>query len=205
MNPAMIFYRYKKVFGLFVLSFAMLAAIACGTSGDSFINDAAEGDAPASAGNSASILANRILSPTGAYGLDDLLAAGFKKSKQYDVTDLPAAVEVYYGFFGLDPYNRQEFEIRFYASHEDVLNIGVEWANEGTGLEAILLQNYQRWDEGLRERRICAANGGHHIGKCDNAKYSDYVIVGNMILMCQGKDVSESRGNCDGFLEAMGL
>ena len=202
MNPSTHIYRNKKVFGLFILSFALLAAIACGTSGDSFITS---NDAPAAAGDSGSILANRILSPTGNFSLDDLLAAGFKKSKTYDVSELPAAVEVDYGFFGLDPYNRQEYEVRFYASHEDVLNIGVEWADEGTGLEAILLANYQRWDEGLRERRICAANGGHHIGKCDNAKYSDYVIVGNMIMMCQGKDVNESRGNCDVLLKAMGL
>ncbi len=194
-------YRNKKVFGLLVFSFALLAAIGCGTSGDSFISN----DAPAAAGDSATVLANRILSPTGNFTLDDLLAAGFKKSKTYDVSELPSAVEVYYGFFGADTYNRKDFEIRFYASHEDVLSVGVEWADEGTGLEAILLQNYQRWDEGLRERRICAANGGHHIGKCDNAKYSDYVIVGNMIMMCEGKDLSESRGNCDAFTKAMGL
>ncbi len=196
------FYRNKRVFGLFVFSFALLAVVACGTSGDDFVSS---GDAPASAGNSSAAAANRILSPVGNYGLDDLVAAGFKKSKEYDVSDLPAAVAVHYGFFGLDPYNRQDYEARFYATHEDAVNIGVEWADEGSGLDAILLASDQRWDEGLRERRICAANGGHHIGQCTNAKYSDYVIAGNMILMCQGKDVSESRGNCDALIKAMGL
>ena len=201
MNPSTYIYRNNKVFGLFVLSFALLAAIACGTSGEAFTSS----DSPAAAGDSASVLANRIITPTGDFTLDDLLAAGFKKSKQYDVSDLPSAVEVYYGFYGTDPYARQDYEIRFYANHEDVLSVGVEWADEGSGLDAILLANDQRWDEGLRERRICAANGGHHIGQCTNAKYSDYVILGNMILMCQGKDVRESRGNCDAFLKAMGL
>ena len=194
-------YRNKRVFGLFVFSFALLAAVACGTSGDSFTSS----DSPAAAGDSSSVLANRILTPTGNFTLDDLVAAGFKKSKTYDVSELPSAVEVHYGFYGVDPYNRQDFEARFYATHEDAVSIGVEWADEGSGPNAILLASDQRWDEGLRERRICAANGGHHIGRCTNAKYGDYVILGNMILMCQGKDVSESRGNCDALTKAMGL
>ena len=130
------------------------------------------------------------------YTIQDFIDAGFKKSKTYDVEGLPEALEVLYGFYGVDPYKRQEYEVRFYPSHAEAIATGIDYADEVTGPDAVLLKDVQRYKEGLRERRLCTGNGGHHVGKCDLPKYFDYVVVGNMILLCQGKDSSISLQNC---------
>lgn len=189
--------RGKVRFWLLLLSASLAwAAVGCGTGGGGG-EEAASTDSSGSAGSQRIVATDRI------YTLDDFLDAGFKKSKEYDVTSLEGAQAAYYGFFGLDPYNRDEYEVRFYPNHEKAVNVGVAWADEATGPDAVVLHDTQRWQEGLTERRQCAGNGGHHSGKCDNAKYADYMVVGNMILMCQGKETAESLDNCKALLDEM--
>ena len=129
----------------------------------------------------------------------------FKLSKEYDVEGLNGADSAIYGFFGPDPYDRQEFEIRFYPDHETALVDGVDFANEATGPDAVIASSVQRWDEGLVQRRACAGNtrGSHHSGRCDIAKYGDYVIAGNVLLLCQGKDTETALNNCDALYSAL--
>ena len=129
----------------------------------------------------------------------------FKLGKKYDVEGLKGADKAIYGFFGPDPYDRREFEIRIYPDHETALGDGIDFANEATGPEAVIASSVQRWDEGLSQRRACAGNtrGSHHSGKCDNAKYGDYVVVGNVLLLCQGKDSETALSNCDGLYAAL--
>ncbi len=187
----------RKSLGLIVMLTAMaLLAVACGS-------DNGDGSASDGVGSGGSSGFAKIDMPEEVFTLDDLLAANFKKSKTYDVEGLEGATEAYYGFFGNDPYNRQEYEVRFYPSHQVALNPGVSYADEATGEDAVVLADVQRWDEGLTQRRQCAGNGGHHSGKCDNAKYGDYVVRGNMILMCQGKDSKGALDNCEALLDAM--
>ena len=52
---------------------------------------------------------------------DDFKAVGFKKDKTYDVSELPGAEAAYYGFWGLDPYEREDFEFRVYASQAEAI------------------------------------------------------------------------------------
>ena len=130
------------------------------------------------------------------YTIQDLLDAGFKKSKTYDVEGLPGATEVLYGFYGVDPYDRKEYEVRFYPDHTAATGTGIDYAEEVTGPDAVILKDIQRWKVGLTERRQCSGNGGHHSGKCDLPKYFDYVIVGNMVMLCEGKDSETSLQNC---------
>ena len=47
------------------------------------------------------------------FALDHLLDVGFKKDKSFDVEGLTAATHAYYGFWGLDPYDRKEYEAGF--------------------------------------------------------------------------------------------
>ena len=68
----------------------------------------------------------------------------FKLSKEYDVEGLQGAESAIYGFFGPDPYDRQEFEIRFYPDHETAMEDGVDFANEATGSEAVIASSVQR-------------------------------------------------------------
>lgn len=183
---------------MFALALVTIAAVACGT-------DNGDDGGSGGVGSSSKTGFAKIAEPEQTYNFKQISDAGFKKSKTYDVTDLDGATEAYYGFFGSDPYNRQEFEIRFYPSHQVALDTGVPFADESTGEDAVILEEVQRWDVGLSERRQCAGNGGHAAGKCDNAKYGDYVIRGNMILMCQGKDSIGALKNCEDLLKAVAV
>lgn len=189
---------HRSAWLMFALAVVAMAAIACGTD---------DGDGGGSGvGSSGKSGFAKIDAPEQMFTIEQIeadLGLLFKTSKEYDVTGLEGATGAYYGFFGSDPYNRQEFEIRFYPSHQVALDSGVSFADESTGDDAVILEDVQRWDEGLTQRRQCAGNGGHAAGKCDNAKYGDYVIRGNMILMCQGKDSADSLENCENLLNAI--
>ncbi len=147
-----------------------------------------------------------IVSTDAVYTVDDLVnTPNFKKSKNYKVEGLDEATDAVYGFFGPDPYDRQEFEARFYPDHETAITVGVDFADEATGPDAVIAKDIQRWDEGLVQRRACSGNtrGSHHSGKCDNAKYGDYVVAGNLVLLCQGKDSETSLNNCNDLMDAL--
>ncbi len=146
----------------------------------------------------------KINSTDRIYSTDDITSvADFKLDDEYDIEGLDSAVSAIYGFYGEDPYNRLEYEIRFYPDHATATGIGVDFADEATGADAVVLKDVQRWDEGLKDRRQCAGNGGHHSGKCDNPKYFSYVVVGNMIVMCQGKDAPTSLQACADLMSAV--
>jgi hypothetical protein len=138
-----------------------------------------------------------------SYRIADLEAVGFKSSKSYDVRELDSASSAHYGFYGVDPYARLEYEARFYFSHEAARGIGVEFADDSTGAGASLYSDDQRWQEGLTERRRCDSSGGHHVGRCGYPKYFDYVVVGNMVLMCEGKNTLESLEACGDLLDVL--
>jgi len=147
-----------------------------------------------------------ILTDVGQYSVDDFESlTNFKLSKRYDVEGLESADSAIYGFFGPDPYDRQEYEVRFYPDHSTAITVGVDFANEATGPDAVLASSTQRWDEGLTQRRACAANtrGSHHSGRCNIAKYGDYVVAGNLVLLCQGRDSETALQNCEALYAAL--
>ena len=181
-----------------ILALSATLAIACGTdssggdSGDSAVGAASE---PAASGEGVV----DIYATEGTYTVDDFANAQyFKKSKNYDTEGLDSATDAIYGFYGEDPYDRQEFEVRFYPDHATAISVGADFANEATGPDAVIAEDEQRWDEGLVQRRACQGNtrGSHHSGKCVNAKYGDYAIIGNVVLLCQGKDAETALANC---------
>jgi hypothetical protein len=196
-----------RTFGLTILISAFAFAIACGSAdtdrnnGDNGGGVAAAVEEPSSAPPGV-----EVVSTDAVYTVDDLInTPNYKKSKNYKVEGLDEATDAVYGFFGPDPYNRQEFEARFYADHDTAITIGVDFANEATGADAVIAKDIQRWDEGLVQRRACSGNtrGSHHSGKCDNAKYGDYVVAGNLVLLCQGKDSETSLANCNALMDAL--
>ncbi|MBM3957469.1 MAG: hypothetical protein FJ313_05395, partial [Gemmatimonadetes bacterium] len=101
--------------------------------------------------------ASVIQQPDRLFTLDDLIAAGWKKSKQLDAGFVPAAVEVWYGF-----YSRKDIEVRVYASHQDVLQHGVGPAEE-----------------------VARSSYRSDFFKGSAPNYSSYMILGNLILLCQ--------------------
>ena len=110
-----------------------------------------------------------IFSKTSFDGLE------FKFSKKYDVSELPDALEAHYGFF-----QRREFEIRFYPSNEIAKSSGLFFAEEATGEDAIIKKSDATWKEGIKDRMTSGAFGN----KKNTPKYMDYVILGNMIVLC---------------------
>ena len=176
--------RARLLILLLAIAALSIAAVACGSDSDGV-------------GSSTGGPIAKIDTTERIYTADDIInATNFKHNDDYDVEGLDGALAAIYGFYGVDPYNRQEYEARFYPDHATAMIQGVDFANEATGAEAVLLKDIQRWDEGISDRRQCAGNGGHHSGKCDNPKYFDYVVVGNMVLMCQGKDTATSHQAC---------
>ena len=176
--------RARLLILLLAIAALSIVAVACGSDSD---GASSSPDGPIA----------KIDTTERIYTADDIInATNFKHNDDYDVEGLDGAVAAIYGFYGVDPYNRQEYEARFYPDHATAMIQGVDFANEATGAEAVLLKDIQRWDEGISDRRQCAGNGGHHSGKCDNPKYFDYVVVGNMVLMCQGKDTATSHQAC---------
>ena len=122
---------------------------------------------------------NIIFSKTSFDGLE------FKFSKEYDVSELPDALEAHYGFF-----QRREFEIRFYPSNEIAKSSGIFFAEEATGEDAIIKKSDASWKEGIKDRMTSGAFGN----KKNTPKYMDYVILGNMIVLCPIEISSSESG-----------
>ena len=148
------------------------------------------------------------------YTLDDFTASPvkFKKLKEYKVDQLTYAKSVYYGFRKFeDPI---DYEIRFFDSHADAVS-GEALVREraGTKEEIKLDKDEAVFTEGLKDVRHCfgeaqgeggVAGGGAGIGgHCINSKYRNYVIQGNIILLCQGMDMNASYRNCEKLLDLL--
>ena len=90
---------------------------------------------------------------------DSFMAAGWKKSKEYDTATVPESTEIWYGFF-----NQKDIEIRFYQSHESALEHGVPLAQESLQMDA-----------------------GARIGGVNTVRtgYSAYAVAGNAVMLCE--------------------
>jgi len=140
------------------------------------------------------------------YAIEDLLAAGFKKSKQYDVAELPAGVDAWLGFWGPDPYSRKQYELRFYASHEDAVEYGTPLAEEVTGEDAAEHRVNPTWKEGARDRWLSGAPPGPTTGTLSSGpspKYGDFAIFGNVLMLCEGGESGQGLERCEALVDAL--
>ena len=138
--------------------------------------------------------------------IEDLQTVGFKKSKTYDVEGLVGADNAYYGFWGADPYDRKDYEVRFFPSHSDAIELGTAQADERSGAAAILDKELMSWPEGVKDARECKGDKGsgpvsHGVQSCKSPKYWDYSNYANMILLCSGGDIETARILCNDLLE----
>ncbi len=185
--------RFISISFLSVIALAFVAlgpAIACGS------DDSDEAAIP------------RIYDPGKNLTIEDLQAVGFKKSKTYDVEGLVGADNAYYGFWGPDPYDRKDYEVRFFASHSDAIELGTTQADERSGEDAILDKELMSWPDGVKYARECKGDKGsgpvsHGVQSCKSPKYWDYSIYANMILLCSGGDIETARILCNDLLETI--
>jgi hypothetical protein len=117
---------------------------------------------------------SRILAPNESFILDDYVAAGWKKSKQYDIGTVPQAIDIWYGFF-----SAKDIEIRFYESHEIAKTAGLE--NAATAIDLNPLQKK-------------VVSGGSAV-----TKYKAFVVVGNTVLLCE-----QSIDSCIALTDVLG-
>ncbi|MEG3582218.1 MAG: DUF6810 family protein [Chloroflexota bacterium] len=117
----------------------------------------------------------------------------FKIYKEYDVIDLPDADSAYYGFWGTSDFERREFELRFYSSNDKAKTSGTFFAEEATGNDAIIKKSDASWKEGVKDRRFVGPFGTSK----NYPKYLDYVIFGNVIVLCPSEKSESVHGAWD--------
>ena len=153
---------------------------------------------------------NKITETERIFSLDDFTNSGFKKLKKYKIKDLKNSTGAFYGFYKFeDPI---DYELRFYNSHPDAIEFGISLAEERAGAEGedvILDKKLATFKEGLKDARGClgaqtqkGAGGGYFSGgagvggHCIHPKYKNFVVYGNVIVLCQGKEPEDSMNNC---------
>ena len=138
------------------------------------------------------------------YTVDDLKTFGFKTSKNYDVEGLPDALDAWKGLWGLDPNDRHDYEIRFYASHDLAVSSGKPMAIESTGPEFEASRETQTWTEGVKDRwqaqGVTDISGGASKQSKPRPTYPNWAILGNMVILCDGLDSEQSLIRCDALI-----
>ncbi len=148
--------RTRTVISIAALLIVPIVFAACGSD-----SPAASGDEPQlrDAEGQGGLQEDRLITnASGTYTMDDLTALGFKKSKQFSTETLPAATDVWYGFF-----NQKDIEVRVYESHADALEFGVEPAEVAIDKEP-----------GQTDYLIPVVN-----------RYPAFAVAGNMVMLCE--------------------
>ena len=132
--------------------------------------------------------------------LSNFEKAPFKLAKEYDVSALPMANAAYKGFFTPPDSEPIQYELRIYPDHVSAVEKGIEYAEEVSGAEALLRSDDVRWDEGTKDRR---GGGFHRHGL--TPLYGDYAVIGNVIMLCEVRDSTQSLNRCESLLLAVGI
>jgi hypothetical protein len=138
------------------------------------------------------------------YVIDDFKAMGLKTSKEYDVEGLPDALAAWKGFWGLDPYKRHDYEIRFYPSHELAVSSGTIHAVNATGAEFEATRKEQVWTEGVKDRwqsRGVTDTSSSLSRQSPGPTYQDWAILGNMVILCDGFDSEQAFVRCASLID----
>ena len=171
----------------------VIFAISCGTS-----SNGGNGDGTDSAAESAIEYPFSVRQPDTVLSIDDLKAVqGVKANKEYDVTDLPAATAAWRILF-----NQHDYEVRFYPDQQTAIDQGAPYAQHVTGDGAVVVGDDVLWEEGAKDRRRCSRNEKTpHAGCSYSSRYWDFVILGNMIMMCEGLESDQAIRNCNELIE----
>ena len=139
-----------------IMAFSVISLFGCGSNDSEALGDASY----SSPIEQDSV---QIINPSGVFTVDDVVRAGWKKSKQLSPETLPDATSVWYGF-----YNQRDVEVRIYETHAAVLGSGMGPADDATG----------------RGKPAPFAVGGI---SANRMSYTTYAVLGNLILLCEIK------------------
>jgi hypothetical protein len=171
--------KYTVVF-MFAI-FVALIGTACGS------------DSGASGGESE---VPRVVASDRIYTVEDFRGVlGVKVVKDYDIDELPGALEAWNAI-----YNQLDYEVRFYTTHTAAVAEGTLYADSVTGEDAVVTGDVL-WEEGRKDRRKCSRAAQTPHSSCSySARYLEYVIRGNMILFCEGDESPDAFINCENML-----
>ena len=138
------------------------------------------------------------------YTSRDFFDAGFKEYKEYNVSKLTGATEAWYGYWGPDEDSDVYYELRFYPDHSTAVSDGTPFAKDATGEDAKLRRQDTLWRIGLTDRKRTSLGldrmGTHtKVASMRIAKYGDYIIFNNVIILCEGEDSNEAFKLCNNF------
>jgi len=145
------------------------------------------------------IVYEKIIESSFDIDIKNLNLKGFKLGKNYDIKELPKAELVMSAIF-----NKKDLEIRKYLSQSDAIEFGEIYAQSVTGNDAVVSGDDVMWKEGAKDRRKCVPRAGTSESGCDQkARFGDYIIMGNMIILCEGLSSEESMTLCYEFKDSL--
>ena len=147
----------------------------------------------------------QVINDTRTFTVEELKTAGMKTAKQYDVSDLPGGIDAWYGFIKTSS-GPMDIEARFYASHSDAVSLGTSLAEEVSGEDANVDKETTTWLEGLKDRTRLSSGGTADLAAWSGQRrpnYADFVIFGNIVLLCQGDDPPQSVRVCHELIAAL--
>ena len=153
---------------------------------------------------------NQVTDNGKIYTSKDFFDAGFKEYKEYNVSQLTGAIEAWYGYWGPDEDNVRYYELRFYPDHSTAVSEGTAFAEDATGEEAKLRRQDTMWRVGLSDRKKSSSAHDHHsqqrvqVVEVRLAKYADYIIFNNVIMLCEGEDSKEAFKLCNYLIDLLG-
>ena len=139
----------------------------------------------------------KILNSNSTFTIEDFKKIGFKINKEYDITDLDESTGAWFGFWKNNLNKPIDYELRFYNSQQTAIDKGISFTEEVIGENAVLKKSTSSWKEGIQDRR--SRNNSSMSGSEANsvrAKYLDYFINGNVIILCSGLDLEYATQNC---------
>ena len=139
----------------------------------------------------------RIIDSTVTLSADDITNLGMKLGKEYDVSTLDGATAAYLFFWRVQDV-AVEYELRFYATHEDAVALGTAPAQEGSGENAIIDVDKATYKEGIRDRRTIFDFRAE-----PKPKYGAYGIYANTVMLCEGRDDEEAWSRCQALIDAI--
>ena len=156
------------------------------------------------------VVFDQVVDDGKVYTSRDFFDAGFKEYKEYNVSKLTGATEAWYGYWGPDEDSDVYYELRFYPDHSTAVSDGTPFAEDATGEDAVLGRKETMWRVGLAERKastqvvstnISLANASE---KPRLARYGDYMIFNNVIILCEGEDSKEAFKLCNDLIDLLG-
>ena len=158
------------------------------------------------AANSKNTTLEKITNESGIYSIEDFKNTGFKVVKEYDVSELEDSTGVWFGFWKNDSTKSivLDYEIRTYPSQQLALDKGVKYVEEVIGEDAILGKSLSSWKEGIQDRRTRSGRGmSGSESNTVRAKYLDYIVFGNAMILCEGLDLTDARQNCSDLINTL--